>query len=559
MTKDSIESYNKAVSEAKNTQEQLTKILDDIKATREKIAEIKTDTEQMIAALEASKKNLQVDKDTLKSEIAKLTDLNKAQRAGFNEKIDSIDAEAANKSKLVDVVTEAKETDKLMKKVKDLLADDNGVDDSTNFKEADKDKQDAYKEAIKKAIELIAEENKPSSDKKAVENVINKVEETKKALNGETALKADKQEVKNKIKNELMNLNKAQKESLRGEVNKVQTRAEVKEKKEKAIALNTKMGELKKLVSETDSIVKTPKYTNADGENKKEFDEAMKAAKELVDKDSNINANRDQVDLMMKALTNARNSLNGKDNPKINQNELKTAKEKAVKKVEDADKNKIAEINKTDADKSEKDKAIAEVEMAKKDAIDKINKTQSKEDAMNAGDKGSEAISKVRVHEKQKPKDPSQELVRAKENAKADIKNVVERKKKEVEKSASLTRKAKDKAIKEIDEAGIWAMENIEKAKDKAAIEKARQGGLDAIAKVKVGKDMGNKKPQPIPQPKPENRGNIKEKDNSAKKETPKKKAKSPKTGDEGIGATGLLTLLGAAGIAGTIRRKDEK
>ena len=559
MTKDSIESYNKAVSEAKNTQEQLTKILDDIKATREKIAEIKTDTEQMIAALEASKKNLQVDKDTLKSEIAKLTDLNKAQRAGFNEKIDSIDAEAANKSKLVDVVTEAKETDKLMKKVKDLLADDNGVDDSTNFKEADKDKQDAYKEAIKKAIELIAEENKPSSDKKAVENVINKVEETKKALNGETALKADKQEVKNKIKNELMNLNKAQKESLRGEVNKVQTRAEVKEKKEKAIALNTKMGELKKLVSETDSIVKTPKYTNADGENKKEFDEAMKAAKELVDKDSNINANRDQVDLMMKALTNARNSLNGKDNPKINQNELKTAKEKAVKKVEDADKNKIAEINKTDADKSEKDKAIAEVEMAKKDAIDKINKTQSKEDAMNAGDKGSEAISKVRVHEKQKPKDPSQELVRAKENAKADIKNVVERKKKEVEKSASLTRKAKYKAIKEIDEAGIWAMENIEKAKDKAAIEKARQGGLDAIAKVKVGKDMGNKKPQPIPQPKPENRGNIKEKDNSAKKETPKKKAKSPKTGDEGIGATGLLTLLGAAGIAGTIRRKDEK
>ena len=262
----------------------------DINTIKQQAAEKATQNQN--AADNSNKEGLDKAKTDAKKKIGELTNLNARDKQKYQGDIDS-----------------AKDLDS----VETIL-------DNANTADA--------KAAAKKKIAELKQKGDLTEDE--ANGLIGRIDSAKdlrevEGILEEAELKKAKKDAKSEV-DKLTNLNKAQKDALKAEIDDIETdptsnklktvdqaKTAITDVVTKAKELNKKMGDLKALVDlvkkQEEDLKKSEAYK--DTSKKTAFDNALKAAEDLVKTDSADNKTADEVDKISKALEKAVNDLGG--------------------------------------------------------------------------------------------------------------------------------------------------------------------------------------------------------------------------------------------------------
>ncbi|MBE5067931.1 GA module-containing protein, partial [Ligilactobacillus salivarius] len=247
---------------------------------------------------------LDEEKQKAQDTIDKLNNLNKAQKEAAKEAVNNATDAAGVKA----ASNQATDLDGNMGNLKESVADADTTKASGNYKNADGEAQKAYDAAVEAAKAIVAKEG-TNADSVAVQAALEKVKETKAALNGDKKL-ADAKQAAQDVIDKLNNLNKAQKEAAKEAVNNATDAAGVKAASNQATDLDGNMGNLKKSVADADTTKASGNYKNADGEVQKAYDVAVEAAKAIVAKEG-TNADSTAVQAALEKVKETKAALNG--------------------------------------------------------------------------------------------------------------------------------------------------------------------------------------------------------------------------------------------------------
>ena len=211
--------------------------------------------------------------------IDKLNNLNDEQKAAAKAAVNN----ATDAAGVTAASDQATALDGNMGDLKESVADADTTKASGNYKNADEKVQKAYDAAVEAANAIVAKEG-TNADSKAVQAALEKVKETKAALNGDSNLANAKQKAQDAI-DKLNNLNEAQKEAAKAAVNKATDAAGVTAASDQATALDGNMGNLKESVADADTTKASGNYKNADEAAQKAYDAAVEAANAIVAKE----------------------------------------------------------------------------------------------------------------------------------------------------------------------------------------------------------------------------------------------------------------------------------
>src|SRR5699024_91608 len=268
-----------------------------VQAALEKVKETK-------AALNGDSK-LADTKQAAKDAIDKLNNLNEAQKAAAKAAVDN----ATDAAGVIAASDKATALDGNMGDLKESVADVDATKASVNYTNADEEAQKAYDAAVEAANAIVAKEG-ANADSAAVQAALEKVKETKAALNGDSKLADTKQAAKDAI-DKLNNLNEAQKAAAKAAVDNATDAAGVIAASDKATNLDSSMGDLKKAFKDNESIKNSVSYVNASADKQKAFDDAMKAASDVLNgKQADY---KTVLDLII-SLSNAKDNLDGAKN-----------------------------------------------------------------------------------------------------------------------------------------------------------------------------------------------------------------------------------------------------
>ena len=250
---------------------------------------------------------LDEEKQKANDAIDKLNNLNdkqkEAAKAAVNNATDAAGVKAAS--------NQATDLDGNMGNLKESVADADTTKASVNYTNADEEAQKAYDAAVEAANAIVAKEG-TNADSTAVQAALEKVKETKAALNGDKKLEDAKQAAQDAI-DKLNNLNDKQKEAAKAAVNNATDAAGVKAASNQATDLDGNMGNLKESVADADTTKASGNYKNADEEAQKAYDAAVEAANAIVAKEG-TNADSAEVQAALEKVQAAKAALNGDSN-----------------------------------------------------------------------------------------------------------------------------------------------------------------------------------------------------------------------------------------------------
>src|SRR5699024_4629798 len=176
-----------------------------------------------------------------------LNNLNDAQKAAAKDAVNNA-TDAAGVTAASDKATAL---DGNMGDLKESVADVDATKASVNYTNADEEAQKAYDAAVEAANAIVAKEG-ANADSAAVQAALEKVKETKAALNGDSKLADTKQAAKDAI-DKLNNLNEAQKAAAKAAVDNAPAFPARRSSGLKATALDGNMGDLKESVADVDA------------------------------------------------------------------------------------------------------------------------------------------------------------------------------------------------------------------------------------------------------------------------------------------------------------------
>ena len=156
---------------------------------------------------------LDEEKQKANDAIDKLNNLNDEQKAAAKAAVNN----ATDAAGVTAASDQATALDGNMGDLKESVADADTTKASGNYKNADEAAQKAYDAAVEAAKAIVAKEG-TNADSTAVQAALEKVKETKAALNGDSNLANAKQKAQDAI-DKLNNLNEAQKEAAKAAVN----------------------------------------------------------------------------------------------------------------------------------------------------------------------------------------------------------------------------------------------------------------------------------------------------------------------------------------------------
>ena len=307
----------KASGNYKNADEKVQKAYDAaVEAANAIVAKegTKADSAEVQAALEkvqAAKAALDGDskladsKQAAKDAIDKLNNLNEAQKAAAKAAVDN----ATDAAGVTAASNKAEALDGNMGDLKESVADVDATKASVNYTNADEAAQKVYDAAVEAANAIVAKEG-VNADSAAVQAALEQVKTAKDALNGDSNLANAKQAAQDAI-DKLNNLNDAQKAAAKAAIEQASSLAEVSTASDKATNLDSSMGDLKKAFKDNESIKNSVSYVNASADNQKAFDDAMKAASDVLNgKQADY---KTVLDLII-SLSNAKDNLDGAKN-----------------------------------------------------------------------------------------------------------------------------------------------------------------------------------------------------------------------------------------------------
>ncbi|QZE12240.1 GA module-containing protein [Mycoplasma sp. Ms02] len=324
-------------------------------------------------------------------EIEDMKNLTKTQKDKLKA---SINLESTNSNaKVENIMVNARELDRLMKDLNDILLQTNQIALSQNpdYQNAAPEDKENIKTKNDFANELInSVDSSDSISPKAVETARVELEEALTKLNGRQRTQEAQKEFKNSLEN-LRHVTPKQKEALQAELDKAETPEKIASLTTKAKELDDLMENVNQTVIDSEKVKKTTDYKNAD----------LALRHNLLIQDQNLDKilnsddllNVEEIQKTNEALRKAINSLDGDERLKYEKSRAKKSissaqnlndnqKLKLIEKVENANSNKeldqlIELVNELD----QKMKAVKDSFESKKDQNLSKDQIQNYQDA----------------------------------------------------------------------------------------------------------------------------------------------------------------------------------
>ncbi|HEH3599348.1 TPA: GA module-containing protein, partial [Staphylococcus aureus] len=244
-------------------------------------------------------------KTQAKQTIDQLTHLNADQIATAKQNID----QATKLQPIAELVDQATQLNQSMDQLQQAVNEHANVEQTVDYTQADLDKQNAYKQAIADAENVLKQNANKQQVDQALQNILN----AKQALNGDERVALAKTNGKHDIE-QLNALNNAQQDGFKGRIDQSNDLNQIQQIVDEAKALNRVMDQLSQEITGNEGRTKgSTNYVNADTQVKQVYDEAVDKAKQALDKSTGQNLTAEQVIKLNDAVTAAKKALNGEE------------------------------------------------------------------------------------------------------------------------------------------------------------------------------------------------------------------------------------------------------
>lgn len=293
--------YNNAVTAAKAIIGQTT-------SPTMNAQEINQAKDQVTAKHQAlnGQENLRTAQTNAKQHLNGLSDLTNAQKDAAKRQIER----ATHVNEVTQAQNNADALNTAMTNLKNGIQDQNTIKQGVNFTDADEAKRNAYTNAVTQAEQILNKAQGPNTAKDGVETALQNVQRAKNELNGNQNVANAKTTAKNALNN-LTSINNAQKEALKTQIEGASTVAGVNQVSTTASELNTAMSNLQSGINDEAATKAAQKYTDADRDKQTAYNDAVTAAKTLLDKTAGSNDNKAAVEQALQRVNTAKTALNG--------------------------------------------------------------------------------------------------------------------------------------------------------------------------------------------------------------------------------------------------------
>lgn len=278
--------------------------------------------------------NLEQAKSNANTTINGLQHLTTAQKDKLKQQVQ----QAQNVAGVDTVKSSANTLNGAMGTLRNSIQDNAATKNGQNYLDATESNKTNYNNAVDSANGVINATSNPNMDANAINQIATQVTSTKNALDGTHNLTQAKQTATNAIDG-ATNLNKAQKDALKAQVTSAQRVANVTSIQQTANELNTAMGQLQHGIDDENATKQTQKYRDAEQSKKTAYDQAVAAAKAILNKQTGSNSDKAAVDRALQQVTSTKDALNG---------DAKLAEAKAAAKQNLGTLNHITNAQRTD-------------------------------------------------------------------------------------------------------------------------------------------------------------------------------------------------------------------
>lgn len=270
--------------------------------------EINQAKDQVTAKQQAlnGQENLRTAQTNAKQHLNGLSDLTDAQKEAAKRQIEG----ATHVNEVTQAQNNADALNTAMTNLKNGIQDQNTIKQGVNFTDADEAKRNAYTNAVTQAEQILNKAQGPNTAKDGVETALQNVQRAKNDLNGNQNVANAKTTAKNALNN-LTSINNAQKEALKSQIDSATTVAGVNQVSTTASELNTAMSNLQNGINDEAATKAAQKYTDADRDKQTAYNDAVTAAKTLLDKTAGPNDNKAAVEQALQRVNTAKTALNG--------------------------------------------------------------------------------------------------------------------------------------------------------------------------------------------------------------------------------------------------------
>lgn len=250
--------------------------------------------------------NLEQAKSNANTTINGLQHLTTAQKDKLKQQVQ----QAQNVAGVDTVKSSANTLNGAMGTLRNSIQDNTATKNGQNYLDATGSNKTNYNNAVDSANGVINATSNPNMDANAINQIATQVTSTKNALDGTHNLTQAKQTATNAIDG-ATNLNKAQKDALKAQVTSAQRVANVTSIQQTANELNTAMGQLQHGIDDENATKQTQKYRDAEQSKKTAYDQAVAAAKAILNKQTGSNSDKAAVDRALQQVTSTKEALNG--------------------------------------------------------------------------------------------------------------------------------------------------------------------------------------------------------------------------------------------------------
>lgn len=298
------DAYNNAVTTAQGIIDQTTSPTLDPTVINQAAGQVST-TKNALNGNE----NLEAAKQQATQSLGSLDNLNNAQKQAVTDQINGAHTvDEANQIK-----QNAQNLNTAMGNLKQAIADKDATKATVNFTDADQAKQQAYNTAVTNAENIISKANGGNATQTEVEQAIQQVNAAKQALNGNANVQHAKDEATALI-NSSNDLNQAQKDALKQQVQNATTVAGVNNVKQTAQELNNAMTQLKQGIADKEQTKADGNFVNADPDKQNAYNQAVAKAEALISATPDVVVTPSEITAALNKVTQAKNDLNGNTN-----------------------------------------------------------------------------------------------------------------------------------------------------------------------------------------------------------------------------------------------------
>ncbi len=293
-----------AVDQAIQAAESITDPTNGSNANKDAVEQALTKLQEKVNELNGNERVAEA-KTQAKQTIDQLTHLNAEQIATAKQNID----QATKLQPIAELVDQATQLNQSMDQLQQAVNEHANVEQTVDYTQADSDKQNAYKQAIAEAENVLKQNSNKQQVDQALQNILN----VKQALNGDERVALAKTNGKHDI-DQLNALNNAQQDGFKGRIDQSNDLNQIQQIVDEAKALNRVMDQLSQEITGNEGRTKgSTNYVNSDTQVKQVYDEAVDKAKQALDKSTGQNLTAEQVIKLNDAVTAAKQALNGEE------------------------------------------------------------------------------------------------------------------------------------------------------------------------------------------------------------------------------------------------------